>query len=143
MKTHGMSKTRVYWVWDQMRRRCMDPKHKDFHLYGGRGIAVDPSWMKFEGFYADMGEPNGLMLERKKNELGYSKANCEWATALVQANNQRSNRKLTCQGRTLNVSQWADYLGINRYTLYERLDSGWSAERALSTPARALKRSAA
>ena len=35
---HGSSNTRLYNIWSGMKRRCQDPKHKDYPRYGARGI---------------------------------------------------------------------------------------------------------
>ena len=44
-------------------------------------------------------------------------------------------RKLTYNGETLTVNEWAARLGMNPGTLYRRVTrSGWSDEKALTTP---------
>lgn len=77
-----------YRAWQAMRNRCRNSNCKDNRRYAHKGI--DPRWERFEDFLADMGRrptPKHT-LERKKNHLGYSKANCEWATREVQARNR-------------------------------------------------------
>lgn len=86
---HGMKGAKVYNVWKTMRQRCLNPKCADFKHYGGRGITVDPRWDDFRAFYADMGEPNGLTLERIDNAKGYGPDNCRWATWSDQVRNRR------------------------------------------------------
>ena len=77
-----------------MVQRCTNPKAKDWANYGGRGIIIDPDWMKFDSFYRDMGDPpRGLTLDRQDNDAGYCKANCRWATRSEQARNQRRPSK--------------------------------------------------
>jgi hypothetical protein len=48
-------------------------------------------WMKFENFYADMGDrPSGMSLERKNVNSNYAPSNCHWGTAREQARNTRA-----------------------------------------------------
>lgn len=134
---HGKFNSRIYSIWQGMKKRCLSPTHIAYKYYGGRGITIDPRWLDFNEFYADMGDPPpGLSIERADNNLGYSKANCKWATDTAQANNKRSNVPLTFAGKTQNITQWATHLGISRNLIYGRIARGWSADRALTTPAR-------
>jgi hypothetical protein len=119
-----------------MVSRCSNPNDSAYINYGARGITVCKRWLKFENFFADMGEPNGLTLERKKNNLGYSKSNCKWATMKEQGNNRRSCVMLVYEGKTMNITQWAEHLGVPRMLLYDRNRAGWSADRILTTPKR-------
>lgn len=134
--THGLFGTKAYSTWNSMVMRCHNPQAQAYANYGGRGITVCASWRVFENFYADMGEPNGLTLERKNNELGYSKENCQWVTMKAQQNNKRSNVVLEYAGYSKNITQWAEHLGVDRQLLYSRHRLGWSPGRILSTPKR-------
>jgi hypothetical protein len=47
---HGLSQTRIYQCWADMKGRCLNKNHKWYDHYGGRGIAVCAEWMTFEPF---------------------------------------------------------------------------------------------
>lgn len=121
-------------AWEGMLRRCYSPKHPSFARYGGRGIAVCERWREsFAAFFADLGPaPEGATLERIDNAKDYAPDNCKWASRKEQANNRRSNRLLTHDGVTLNITQWADRLGWAKGTLASRLKYGWPVERVLT-----------
>lgn len=72
-----------------MRQRCLNPKNADYRYYGARGVMVCDRWADFRNFYADMGEPNGLTLERRDNNGHYEPGNCYWATMDEQRANKR------------------------------------------------------
>lgn len=117
---HGMSKTKIYSVWQSMKTRCENPNAINYHNYGGRGIFYDPSWETFIEFYNDMGASykEGLTLERKDNNQGYSKSNCTWVTPREQNLNMRTNKKLTYNDKTQTITEWGENLQINREILY-------------------------
>jgi hypothetical protein len=81
----------VYLAWTNMKTRCDNPKSTQYKWYGARGIHYCEEWKFFKNFYADMFEDwhLGLMLDRKRNNEGYSKDNCRWVTPEVSANNRR------------------------------------------------------
>lgn len=125
----------TYAIWIGMRSRCNDQKQPSWKNYGGRGILYDPRWEQFENFLEDMGErPSGLTLDRIDNNAGYSKSNCRWATRKQQNRNNRRTRFLEHKDRRLPTTDWAEVVGLNRSTLYNRLHAGWSVERALTEP---------
>lgn len=141
---HGMANHPLYGVWCGMRSRCQNPRHKNYRDYGGRGIKVCERWRNsFQSFYEDMGDrpTKTHTIERIDNNADYSPANCRWATRAEQNENSRQTRLLTFKGVTLSLGKWAKRIGIDRKTLGCRLDRfGWSVERALSTPARPIRR---
>jgi hypothetical protein len=91
-KKHHMTFTREYTSWRSMKERCTNKNGRGYWRYGGSGISVCDRWMKFENFYADMGNrPEGTSLDRI-NPFGiYEPKNCRWADKSTQAINKKSN----------------------------------------------------
>jgi len=116
-ESHGMSHTHAYRIWQSMRDRCENPRSKSYKNYGDRGIKVCQEWKSFEAFFEDMGmPPKGLSIERLDNGLGYSKANCTWATRERQSRNKRSTVNVSIAGETLCFSDACMKIGIQRGT---------------------------
>lgn len=135
-RTHGASDTPEYGVWTGMRRRCTKPTDPAFPGYGGRGIAVCARWDDFATFLADVGpRPSPLhTIERKNNDGCYEPGNCVWATKKAQARNRRSSRRLTLNDETKTVAEWGETTGLGAHVIQQRLEHGWSIERALTVP---------
>jgi hypothetical protein len=89
MVKHGMNKTTEYTIWEGIKQRCLNSKNKCYYKYGGRGIDVCEKWLKFEGFFEDMGHrpSKDYSIDRINNDLGYSKENCKWSTRSEQNRN--------------------------------------------------------
>lgn len=135
-KTHGLTLHPLYGTWLTMVHRCTNPKHAQYHNYGGRGITVCDRWLaSFPAFLEDMGQrPKGYTLERLDNDKGYCKENCVWAPWESQVVNKRTNRVFTAEGVTLIARDWAQLLGLSYSTFLQRLGRGWTLEEVIATP---------
>lgn len=134
----GYVKTKLYWTWARMKTRCYYPKSKDFKNYGGRGITICDEWKddfkSFAIWAINSGYQENLTIDRIDVNKGYNPQNCRWSDYLTQGNNKRNNRKLTLNGKTLNLSQWSRITGIKENCIRERLRRGWNDEKTLTTP---------
>lgn len=131
---HGERYCPEYRVWLNMRDRCRNKNNDHYKYYGGRGIRVCVEWDNFVKFLHDMGRRPSPRhyIDRINNNKGYCKENCRWVTNRFNCRNKSNNRLLTHKGISAPMIAWAEFLGINKSTLWTRLDSGWSVERALS-----------
>jgi hypothetical protein len=125
----------LYRRWAAMKQRCYNPHDAAYKWYGGRGITVDDRWHTFANFASDMGPcPSWeYTLERKDNDGPYSRENCVWADQKTQQNNRRNNVALTHNGKTQNISQWAEELKIPEHILHTRVRKlGMTIEEAIN-----------
>ena len=127
--------TSIYGIWSGIVDRTSNSKSRDWANYVGRGITLSGEWRKFEKFYEDMGDrPENLQIERVNNDGPYSKENCVWGTSIEQANNRRTNVRITHEGKTQTVSMWARELGISPNTLSDRLKTRSVSEAVVFNP---------
>lgn len=135
---------RLYRIWCAMRKRCNNPKHPFYYVYGGRGIRVCPEWETdfgaFQAWAVSHGYSPELTIDRINNDLGYCPQNCRWASIAEQANNHRNNKTIIYKGKKKTIAQWAKITGISYGTLLSRYNAGWSAEDMLTLQPSTLPR---
>jgi hypothetical protein len=134
------NKSRLYAIWQSMKRRCYNSHDGNYKNYGARGIKVCDEWLNnFKAFH-DWAMANGykdnLTIDRINNDGNYEPSNCRWADKKLQGRNKRNNIILTFDGKTMTLPEWADYLGIKLKVLENRIRRGWSIKRTLTQPVR-------
>lgn len=143
-RTHGLSRHRIRNIYNLMKHRCLNDQNVGYHLYGGRGISVCDRWAgSFQAFVDDMGLPpsDRHQLDRIDGDGDYAPENCRWATRKEQARNRRTNRVVEYAGESAPLIVWAERFEIPAQTLANRINSGWSVERALKMPVRVTTKS--
>lgn len=139
-KKHGLSRSRIYGIWLNMKNRCLKPNAKHYEYYGGRGITVTDEWLGengFDCFYKwamENGYSDGLTIDRIDTNFGYAPDNCRWATMAQQVDNRSNTRYMTLNGETKSIKEWSKTTGLSRRVLYYRTTHGWNDEKALTTP---------
>lgn len=117
-QSHGWSGTLLYQIWKDMRQRCMNPHHRKFQDYGGRGVSICQEWAEpqnFIGWALSNGYNDDLTLDRKDNSKGYSPGNCRWANQSQQMRNTRRKGGKTSGfiGVRANSGKWQAYTVVN------------------------------
>lgn len=122
--THGLSRTRLYGIWRNMKSRCTNPNVEKFKRYGGRGIAICDEWVNsFESFrdwamangYAD-----GLSIDRIDVNGNYCPENCRWVDEAIQANNKSNNLPVEINGESKTIGEWSRITGVGYSTIRQR-----------------------
>ena len=84
----------LYCRWENMKSRCYRKSDKDYPNYGGRGITMCDEWRydfwAFADWAMENGYRDGLTIDRKDNDKGYSPDNCRWITRYEQNQNKRN-----------------------------------------------------
>lgn len=140
MATHGATRngkqTSEYVSWRNMHDRCSNPAVPNYARYGGRGITVCERWSEFRDFFYDMGtKPSArYTIDRIDSNGNYEPDNCRWDTPKQQGRNKTNNHIVIYAGREMSLAEACERSGVARNVVDARLNRGWTAEKALSTP---------
>ena len=124
-----------------MKARCYEKNNCKYPIYGGRGIIVCEEWkntknglIAFYNWAMANGYQKGLTIDRVNVNGNYEPNNCRWANTFQQANNRSDNFKITYNGTTKTLHEYANEYNIPATTLRYRIKSGWNTLKALTTP---------
>lgn len=136
--THGKSNTRLFSIWQGMKKRCNNSNNQAYKYYGARGIHVCGEWIndfsKFYNWSISNGYSDNLTLERIDVNGNYEPKNCKWIPFEDQARNRRDTTHITINGETKRMSEWAKESPVTTTTIYQRIKDGWTIEDAILTP---------
>lgn len=125
---HGLCKTRLYGIWRGMKRRCNNPKSKDYPGYGGKGVCVCKEWNDSFKAFSEWALQNGytdeLTIDRIDSTGNYEPSNCRWADIVVQNNNLSKNVYITIDGETHTMKEWSRITGVKYDTIKYRRKKG-------------------
>lgn len=121
LTTHGMSDSRIYSIYYNIKRRCNNPNDKRYKDYGGRGIKICKEWDDSFLLFLDWSLSNGYTeyrtIDRIDNNKGYCPENCRWTTEENQRNNKRNTVYIEVLGKKMSLRQWCDLMGW-KYSKY-------------------------
>lgn len=120
----------LYNLFQQIKSRCSNEKHRRFHDYWWRWIKCE--WKNFEEFFNDMWwtYKKWLQIDRIDNNSNYNKNNCRWVTA--QQNS--SNRRNTVFIEWLCLKDYCKKNWLNHRTIRNRIITlKWDIEKAIYT----------
>lgn len=134
-RTHGMTRTRLYKIWQGMKNRCYKENTNGYENYGKRGIEVCVEWRhNFVNFYnwaISNGYKDNLTIDRLDNNKNYEPENCKWSTLKEQSNNRRTNCFIEYNGEKHSMKEWSEILNISYATMRTRRTRGWKNEEIL------------
>lgn len=134
---YGYSKTRLYRVWASMIARCKYPNRRTYKDYGARGITVCEEWQDSLTFYKwalENGYKDDLTIERIDVNKGYSPDNCTWIPPEEQYKNRTDSERIMYNGKLITLKEYADEIGVCKFTVYSRRNRGWTDEEIINIP---------
>ena len=136
--THGKSNSRLFTIWQGIKRRCNNQNDQSFDHYGGRGISMCKEWSDdFQSFYEwsmSNGYSDDLTIDRIDVNGNYEPSNCRWATRKTQSRNKRNNHFVSINGVNQCISDWCKVSPVSMTTIYQRIRNGWDIEKAILLP---------
>lgn len=152
-RKHGLARTKLYQIHQNIIQRCENCGGCLFQRYGGRGVRICRGWRHdVESFVRDMGPrpSDEHSVDRVDNNGNYScghcdeclangwPMNCRWATQREQAHNSRRARWITHDGERLCLREWGRRIGITCERMRKRVNAclrrGVDISEAITTP---------
>ena len=123
-RTHNMSKTRLYRIWQGIKGRTGQKKtNSHYKTYFEKDIKMCDEWSSsFETFYGwavENGYKENLTIDRINNDGNYEPSNCRWVTAEEQARNRDTNIKIKIGNVTKTLIEWCKLFELD----YKRVEA--------------------
>ena len=146
---HGLSKTKLYKSFHQMKQRCYNPKNPSYQNYGGRGIEICCEWLNDINKFAEWAYENGWDESKSREEQtidridvngDYSPNNCRLIPMSEQYFNRTDTHYITIDGITKTIKEWSQISGVSMTVINARIvQFGWDAKEAVYRPARKMR----
>lgn len=126
---HSKTNTRLYNVWNNIKRRCYTKTNPSYQYYGGCGICMCEEWRKsFSAFYEwsvkngyNENAPKGsCTIDRIDVNGDYKPSNCRWVSMKEQNLNRKANKIIEYNGEMLSIPEIAERTNVRQGTLWQR-----------------------
>lgn len=123
----GLSNSKIYSVYHNMKYRCYNKNHPEFQNYGGKSISVADVWSGssgFRNFYVwaiQNGYHEGLSIDRIDSSGNYCPENCRWIplSENVALANKAQHRRAN-NGRYFGYSPTGEYFEFDNAADFSR-----------------------
>lgn len=136
---HPSETSRLWKIWNGVKKRCHQKGHSSFQGYGSKGIQLCPEWrgsyVKFREWALANGYEDHLTLDRIDSKGHYEPANCRWVPMEVNCANFLPTTAVTAWGETKTTYAWSKdaRCRVTENCLWNRvIKQGWVPEVALT-----------
>nr|DAH45209.1 MAG TPA: hypothetical protein [Caudoviricetes sp.] len=137
---HGLSKHKLYRVFNSMKQRCYNTNNSKYKNYGGRGIAICDEWLRdrkaFFEWAFNNGYKDGLTIDRIDVNGNYEPSNCRWVDSNKQMWNRTDTLYVIYKGEKYCMSYILRELDLLQHmgAIKKRMKNGWTFEEATQQP---------
>ena len=107
--------------YNNMMSRCYKEYNLRYKDYGGKGIDVDPEWIrspwKFQKWAYENGYQDGLTIDRIDSSRGYYPDNCRWVTLSENSKWRSDSHYISVNGKVNTNKGWSEELGMGQSTI--------------------------
>lgn len=141
--SHGMSRTKLYKKWTDIKMRCYNPNNISFPNYGARGIKMCEEWRNdFSAFlswaiqngYDDSAPRGRFTIDRIDVDGDYCPENCRLVDIQFQERNKRNTYYAEYNGKKIPLAMACAELNLPIQVVYHRIIRGKTLEQAVTTP---------
>lgn len=137
-KINGLSKTKLYTNYANIKQRCYNPKFPLYKNYGARGIIMCEEWLNdFMNFYnwaIQNGYKEGLTIDRIDVSGNYEPNNCRWIPMKEQYHNRTDNIYYIVNNEKKCLAELCKEYNMPYKTVRKRLERNYDIISALKTP---------
>jgi len=137
---HGLCKSKIYTTWRGMKNRCYGGSYKEKKYYQDKGIEICEEWKNsFTAFYnwsINNGYVDGLTIDRRNSNEGYTPNNSRWITPFENMLNTGISKTIIYHGREIFLAEmWKnDYFRLHMAAIRIRIKRGYSINDAFDIP---------